>query len=215
MLNETIGERLIKFRKELGMTQADVAGIIGKTQSAVQKYEKNSNRIDETSLRLLNLKLRLNPEWVRAGRGDMLLTEEFVDKQKNVVYELPVYNYHRASSAGEATVSGNVEEYRATVDERFRAIHKDLFMVRIGDNELAPELRKGDYVVLSTKTKGKKDGFYLCILKGKAVLRYIQFREENAIVGLPAGPSGRGASDIIARVSLELIGRVVRLSRYF
>lgn len=45
MTNESIGQKLSRFRKNARLTQKELGALIGKTESSIQKYEKGSTEI--------------------------------------------------------------------------------------------------------------------------------------------------------------------------
>ena len=69
-------ERLVSFRKSLGLNQAGFAEKIGTTTSSVSRYEIAGKGIPYKFLKKMVLDLRLNANWVITGNGKMLLPVE-------------------------------------------------------------------------------------------------------------------------------------------
>ena len=55
----TIGQRIVGRRKELGLSQSDLAAALGVTFQQVQKYEHGTNRVSATTLQRIADKLQM------------------------------------------------------------------------------------------------------------------------------------------------------------
>jgi transcriptional regulator with XRE-family HTH domain len=71
---ETIGDRIKRSRKALGLSQADVGAAAGISASAISQIESG----DSKSLRIENIfpiakLLKKDPEWLATGKGDEAL----------------------------------------------------------------------------------------------------------------------------------------------
>lgn len=64
-----IAERITTLRKELGITQAQLADAIGVTFQQVQKYEKGLNRISAAALHAIAMKLGCGPAELYGSSG--------------------------------------------------------------------------------------------------------------------------------------------------
>jgi transcriptional regulator with XRE-family HTH domain len=67
----TIGERLRKVRRRLGMTQKEFAEALGVHPMTLSKYESGKWKPSEKFLRLLEAKFGINYDWLLYGRGTM------------------------------------------------------------------------------------------------------------------------------------------------
>lgn len=66
-------ERVLKIRKEKGLTLKEFGAIIGITDSAVSQIEKGRiNMSDQTRLLICD-KFNVNETWLRTGEGEMFL----------------------------------------------------------------------------------------------------------------------------------------------
>lgn len=72
---QTIGERIRARRKELEMTQADVASLVGVNRAAVSQWETDATGIDGHNLLGLAKALRKPPEWIIEGRSAATIKE--------------------------------------------------------------------------------------------------------------------------------------------
>lgn len=83
-MNEAIGNRLKQVRIALGLTQSQMAEIIGIKQGTYSPYEKNGN-IPMDKLELLKYKKHLNIDWVLFGSGKMFESSN-IENQFNKIY---------------------------------------------------------------------------------------------------------------------------------
>lgn len=69
-MNETIGSRIAKFRKEKGMTQEDLASKLGVSSQAVSKWETDVSCPDISLLPLLAKQLGITTDELLTGKND-------------------------------------------------------------------------------------------------------------------------------------------------
>ena len=149
---ESLGRRLRALRTELGITLAQLGGMVGLSASYLSQIERNKTKpslatlssIAETlGVELSSFFEHSTPVWqvVRKGRG-----EEVADRRAKVTFEL-------LSSGG---VRGRIEPYRVTCwpamriegdthpGEEFVFIFKGQLEVRVGEESLT--LKAGDSI---------------------------------------------------------------------
>ena len=69
-MNETIGSRIAKHRKEKGMTQEELANIIGVSSQAVSKWENDASCPDISLLPKLAKELGITTDELLTGKTD-------------------------------------------------------------------------------------------------------------------------------------------------
>ena len=75
-----IGSRILRIRKEKGLSQADFGSKIGTNNSSISKLEKNINNPSEQTIRAICSEFRVNRYWLETGEGDPYLTDETNDE---------------------------------------------------------------------------------------------------------------------------------------
>ena len=75
MKMKTLAERLKYARKHRGLTQSALAELIGVSQAAIQKIE-SGKAYQTTKLVDLANALKVKPEWLGSGEGEMLLSAQ-------------------------------------------------------------------------------------------------------------------------------------------
>lgn len=68
---ETLGGRLRYARNKLDKTQADVAGIVGRTTTAYGHYERNRNEMQRDIAEKICTFLGISLDWLLTGKGNM------------------------------------------------------------------------------------------------------------------------------------------------
>ncbi|HCB7786807.1 TPA: helix-turn-helix domain-containing protein, partial [Escherichia coli] len=66
-MKNTISERIRNRRKDVGLTQQQVAKAIGISRVSVTKWENGSSKPDGENLYLLSKLLSKSPEWILYG----------------------------------------------------------------------------------------------------------------------------------------------------
>lgn len=70
MTKETIGDRIRRVRKELKLTQQQVASSIGVSPTSIVFWERNETTPKGSNLIALCKKLRVDPQWLQSGKGE-------------------------------------------------------------------------------------------------------------------------------------------------
>lgn len=79
----TIGERLKALRKELDLTQQEVANRIGTTQNNIASYEIGRRNPSAAVINNICKTFNVNEDWLRSGEGEM-----FAETNDSVLAEL-------------------------------------------------------------------------------------------------------------------------------
>ena len=146
MDNEKVGGLIRRLRRELGLTQRELAGLLGVSDKAVSKWERGLG-CPEVSL-LPPLSRALGVELERMLRGDLSPNEQVGGNMKKLRYFVCPSCGSLTFSSGEAEVSccgrrlTALEPRKAREEEKLRveAVETDWFVS--GDHPM----RKDDYV---------------------------------------------------------------------
>ncbi|HEY8463364.1 MAG TPA: helix-turn-helix transcriptional regulator [Bacillota bacterium] len=71
-----LGERIRQIRKYFKMSQEEFGKIIGLSQANISKMEAGSFEPTETTINSIIARFPINPEWLRNGEGEMLISPE-------------------------------------------------------------------------------------------------------------------------------------------
>ncbi|MCY4781681.1 helix-turn-helix domain-containing protein [Sphingobacterium sp. UT-1RO-CII-1] len=77
--------RLKLFRKELGLSQQQMASVLGLNRSNLSKIENNEDgrNVPKDTFYVLSDKFNLNPEWWETGTGEMIVSNDNSAKKTN------------------------------------------------------------------------------------------------------------------------------------
>lgn len=79
----SIGERIKEIRKDKSYTQVEFGEVLGATRDIISNIELERVVPSDTMIQLICLKLGVNEEWLRTGKGD-----KFLDKDTDIISEL-------------------------------------------------------------------------------------------------------------------------------
>jgi transcriptional regulator with XRE-family HTH domain len=74
-MNKT-ARRIQAIRKHFKISQEEFGKIIGLSQANISKIEAGSFEPTETTINAIAARLAVNPEWIRTGEGEMLISPE-------------------------------------------------------------------------------------------------------------------------------------------
>lgn len=85
VINETIGDRIKKLRKEKDLTMLEFGESIGMSKSSVCGIESGRNGPSEQTVRLICSVYRVHYVWLKTGDGEMHInkTETLIEKLVN------------------------------------------------------------------------------------------------------------------------------------
>ena len=118
------GKRLRLFIEREELTQYDLAEIVGKGQSTINKYLDGSVKIPLEVVKTLHIKLKLNYSWFFHGEGSMKLR---TPEEKKILHNLVDI---------EAGVGALIAK-QESMDETLRKLYRDFYAhIR---NSMSPE----------------------------------------------------------------------------
>ncbi|WP_169313402.1 helix-turn-helix domain-containing protein [Treponema primitia] len=81
------------MRKKLNLSQLDFGKEISVSRSQVALLEKSRRTVNDRHIRLISSTFSVNPVWLRAGEGNMFITQEDVEtRQKDEKEIIDFYN---------------------------------------------------------------------------------------------------------------------------
>ena len=73
------------FRKRLGLNQIELAQNCGVTQGAISNYEVEGTPIPQYIIIILELKFRLNREWLLTGNGNITISDYVLNDSSSIM----------------------------------------------------------------------------------------------------------------------------------
>jgi len=81
----TVNERIKELRKIKGLSQSQMAEMLGVSLKTYQRYEQQGYKVPERVLRQIEATFSVNPEWLRHGKGEMFLKK--VNEEEEVLFK--------------------------------------------------------------------------------------------------------------------------------
>lgn len=145
------------IRKELGMTQEELAGKLGIGKSALSMIETGKTALSERNKNILVQELNVNPDWFDTMRGEMFNCpkEECIalinrDRAKGREYLIPrqsVPLYHLDATAGLVPLFLNQEDYTPIDYIHIPNLPKCDGAIYVAGDSMYPLLKSGDIIL--------------------------------------------------------------------
>ncbi len=215
-----IGSEISRLRKEAGMTQKQLARMVGVTERFIDEVEggkrvMNSDLISRVSKALrqeagkLELydeaEVRLRPEPDKTVRKviEKPVQEIWTDALAGVIMTVPVYDYamEKAVATKQLPIIANKVE----------GCPKDkVFYLMAEDNEMSGfRIMKGDLVLSCSVHEIEKDGIYFIERNGKKMIRQIRRLDKEKL--LLVGNSGSLSTETVFTKEVRIIARLLRV----
>jgi len=198
--SETVGDRLRSVRAELGLNQTEMARAVGVTQSSIAAYEGDRRRPPLPVALALELKFRINHEWLLDGTGQHLTGAR---PAKPVIVTNPKElaslrrlegedRYHAvpylrdAAAAGAGLIMEDQVEGYCIIHQRVAPHPERIRCVRISGDSMAPTLTDGSIVAVDTVPIPLRnlEGRIVCCrtAEGTVVIKRLRLRNHFALL---------------------------------
>jgi len=196
----SVGNRLRTVRKQLGLSQSELAQAIGLTQSSIAAYETAEREPPLPVLLALEHRLRVNHKWVLDGQGQALLTvrasqpvivtnRQELQKLRRLEGEDQYYvvPYMRdAAAAGAGLVMEEQVEGYCIIHRRVAPRPECIRCVRISGESMAPTLTDGSIVAVDIAPVPMRslEGKVVCsrTTEGAVVIKRLRLRNHFALL---------------------------------
>ena len=215
-----MGSEICRLRKEAGMTQKQLAKLIGVTERFIDEVE-NGKKVLNSDL-IVRVSKALRQE---VGKLDLYDEEEvsrrpepdrsikkviekpvqaiWTDALAGVIMSVPVYDYSMAAEIDSKKLP--------IIANKVEGFPKDkVFYLVVEDHDMSGfRLTKGDLVLAYSIQEVEKEGFYFIEQDGKRLLRQIKKLDQDKL--LLVGNSGSLSTKTVSRKDIKVIGRLIRL----
>jgi transcriptional regulator with XRE-family HTH domain len=79
---ESINNRVALVRSHLDLNQSEFARSLGVTSQLINKIEAGNAKLTESSIRLICFTFKVNEEWLREGKGEMMNAEALLSERE-------------------------------------------------------------------------------------------------------------------------------------
>ncbi len=151
---DSIGERLKKLRKLLGLSQKEFAERIDRTVAAYNRYENNQRIPDNMTLKMISKTFGVNFQWLKEGKGEMFdsivetkplddkILEEIVESIKKIEGKVPKYIQNAINSRESTKI---LEALASFLHDLSEELDKEKTVVK-GNVNLSGTVGKQEYI---------------------------------------------------------------------
>lgn len=215
-----MGSEISRLRKEAGMTQKQLAKLVGVTERFIEEIETgkkvlNSELIVRVSkaLRQEVGKLDLYDE-AEVGRRpepdknvkkviEKPVQAIWTDALAGVIMTVPVYDYKMDNAIGTKQLP--------IISNKVEGFPKDkVFYLTVEDNAMSGfRLTKGDLVLAFSTQEFEKDAIYFIEQDGKKTIRQVKKLDQDKL--LLIGNSGSLTTETVQKKDIQVLARFIRL----
>ncbi len=201
-----ISERLKEIRRDLGLTQKQMAMALKVTLRSYQKYEYGDALPSESVLELLSLKFDVNPDWVLTGEGEKFRKEPegWPPPGALKVGQIPVYGHVPAGWPEKIEAREKPLSYIYVPKDW---ISPGTIALIVQGDSMAPTLKNGEIVLVEPVSSPPKDGtIVVASWNGEYTIKEIR-RTNDKILLIPHNPRFR-TIEVSLDSGLRIVGRV-------
>ncbi|MBO4576726.1 MAG: helix-turn-helix transcriptional regulator [Neisseriaceae bacterium] len=190
----TLADRLTKRRKELGLTQKELAKRVGLTQGTIGQLERG---LLQTTKKIYELaqELAVDTQWLLYG------TENMIDETGKKV---------SSNQAGLVTFADIPIQFYSSFIRELGLDETQLSCIQQNDDSMLPTIYSGDYVLCNTKEKAFQENAVFRIKRnGKFITRRIIYDSSGKIIYRSDNPNRVQYQDIYAMPDDEIVGKIV------
>ncbi|EMA3643514.1 helix-turn-helix transcriptional regulator [Providencia stuartii] len=188
-MKTTLAQRLKQARKNAGITQNELAKLVGVSQAAIQKIETGKAA---TSTRLIEISKALNvdPEWLSVGTGDnpaphisSSVKIELADDVGNIErYRVEVLDVEASAGEGVIVIDDFIETITSieySVEEAKRLFggrpSNTIKMITVKGDSMAETFEPRDQIFVDITTNFfDGDGIYVFVLDNQLYIKRLQ-----------------------------------------
>lgn len=157
-MNESLGQRLATRRKELDLSQTDIAERLGVTPQSVQQWESDRTAPRNKRLESLASVLMCSPEWLQFG-GES--SSNLGASNEPEFVGIPVYNVELSAGNGKHIDAEKAVEFYDIAVSRLAGIgtsQHNAVVVRVRGDSMEHTLHDGDVILVDTSVKSPISG---------------------------------------------------------
>jgi transcriptional regulator with XRE-family HTH domain len=215
-----MGSEISRLRKEIGMTQKQLAKLVGATESFIIDVEAGRKILNSDLLNRISKALRQEVGRLDLFEGDEGVNKPEPDPKVVKVIEKPVQQVWNDALSG-VLAAVNVYGYKMDkiletkqlpiIANKIDGYAKDkVFYLVIEDNDMIGfRMAKGDVAFACGAQQAEKDGIYLVEYNGKRSVRQVKKLDNEKLLLVSNG--GRMVTETFAKKDVRVIARLIRL----
>ncbi|MDM7321249.1 MAG: XRE family transcriptional regulator [Fervidobacterium sp.] len=168
-MNRQIGERIRQARLSLGLSQAELAKLVGVSERTIRNYESGEIKKPHHLHKIAKV-LKVSPDWLLKGVGTL------PEKQEISPTAVILYYPNVVVSAGFGAINENEESIRLYIDKALLEllnIHTshNLILVRVSGDSMEPLISHGDYIIVERTQKARNGEVIIANINGEVYVK--------------------------------------------
>lgn len=199
---KNIGIRIKTKRKLAGLTQSQLAVLIGVTKAAVSRWETGRNALETSTLTVLAETLKVEPEWLLTG--DMLVNPQDV---VDAIFWAPIHQ----NVKGVIESSEIKKEYLPIPSRYVQSLENKgkIYCVAITGDSMCPVLHNNSFVAVNSESKVIKEGRMYLIRQGELLRVRVVHQKPSRIVLKCYNPSFGDEEYSYYKSDMNILGEVI------
>ncbi|MCK3654259.1 DNA-binding protein [Pasteurellaceae bacterium Macca] len=174
MMLETIGQRIKARRKELGLTQQQIAKAIkGISNVAISQWESDTTKPNAENIFDLAIALECDLVWLLKGEGNRSKATPATQGKK-----VPIISYVQAGGWNEVCNREDSTGYEYLMTDL--EISDNAFALEITGDSMEPDFKEGDYIIIDPDEK-PLTGEFVVAVNGDYQATFKKYRETGEI----------------------------------
>ncbi len=215
-----IGSEICKLRKEAGLTQKQLARMVGVSEGFIDEVESGKRVMKSDLISRVSKALRQEAGKLELFDEDEIRSRPEPDKTVKKVIEKPVKEIWTDALAG-VIMTVPVYEYDMEkliasrqlpiIGNKVEGFPKDrVFYLRIQDNSMSGfRIMQGDLALALRTGEAEKDTICLVDYKGIKMIRQVKRLDRNRL--LLVGNSGKLITETVSENEVKVIAQLIRL----
>ena len=189
-IKKLIGQKIKERRKQLGLTQEELAELLGVTWSAVSKWEIGDRRPSDKLLQKLAKVLKVSTSYFLEEKPKWDANAEFLPGK---IIPIPIYGEAQAGSFG-GYMEITPERYFPTHEAMLHGLPPErVFWIEVSGHSMEPQYYPGDLILVADPSWWEfREGEPVLVVNGDGELtvKYYHYDKENRqIILQPENPA--------------------------
>lgn len=205
---ETMGERIKRLRQTKGITQEELAQIIGLQRGAIAKYEIGLvENMKQTTIKKMADYFNVNPSY-------LMCLEDNANKDENKITSIPVLGIVKAGY--DYLAEENIIGYVSVNDNSLK--NEDFFALKVKGNSMIPEIYENDIAIVKKQADFENGDYVVALINGEEATIKTGYKTDTGLLLKPANnafPKLEFDKNDIEKLPVKIIGVVYNITRSF
>lgn len=207
-----IGNKLRKLRLEKGVTQRDIAELLGVSPRTISSYETDISDPPLDNLKTLANYFNVTVDYMMdlENTSNIIQLNLFPDDEYKII-KLKIYD---VLNFQDESKNKYLEDKYILVDKREK--ESNYFGIRIKTDQMVPFIREEDIGIIK-RVDGTEEDIYLLNYENRPILRKVKYEDDGAWL-IPINPKYNPeffTEKELKENTIEKIGKVIEIRRKF